>query len=116
MVKLKKKPEPSLEEKRKRWIQLGWRLIEWKIGYYYPEKVHESWGDALIIEDDEFDLYTREYLELCIALDEPNTVCHSMGGLKEDRVDLLKGEGMMEVDFTRPSVKLVMKKYGRKKP
>lgn len=94
----------------RRYIWLSWRLIEWKLMYYYPEKVAEEFHEMLSISDDIYDQYELEYLKLCRKLNLPNTVVHkSYAGFK------VMGDGMFEVDTTRPCVQLVLGKYGEKK-
>ncbi len=83
------------------YIKLSWLIIEHKLRYY---TFHDS-----IISDYEFDNLERRYLYLCEHLDLINTVCHkSYPGITA------KGNGMMEIDITRPSVLLVYDKIIRR--
>ena len=81
----------------KRYIKLGWELIEHKIRYYIFSNP--------VISDNEYDNLELEYLKLCMKYKLENTVVHK---LYPNLV--VNGEGMMEVDMTRPSVQLVYNK------
>lgn len=87
---------------------LSWWLIERKVAYYMPEAVHTSWGDTFVVADDLYDQQEQRYLELCRKLGRNNTIVHKKYPGFED----VPGDGMMEVDVTRPSVQLVLKKLG----
>lgn len=100
-----KKPSKDM----RRYIELSYRLIECKICYYYPELIKEGYRAQLEVHDDIYDQMEREYIDLCIKLGKENTVSHS--GYRSEEV---KGEGMFEVDFKRPAVHLVMRKWGVK--
>lgn len=74
---------------------LSWKLIEHKILYYKPEDFSKQFLREYSISDHEFDRLEQEYLSLCSLLHIPNTVSHKDG----------EGSGgMMELDWTRPSV------------
>jgi hypothetical protein len=92
-----------------RHIHLSWEIIKYKLLYYQPSKRYKE--KFRPISDDEYDAMELEYLNLCLALNKPNTVVHKdYAGLK------VTGDGMMEVDLSRPSVQLVLDRlYGRKK-
>lgn len=91
----------------RRYVELTYQLIEYKIMYYYPELIKEGYHPGLEISDDAYDALEVEYLKLCKELGQKNTVVHkSYSGLKVD------GPGMFEVDFTRPVVHLIMRKFG----
>lgn len=90
-------------------VDLAWQLIEYKIAYYYPELIRPDLLKGLQVPDSHFDQLTEDYLKLCIKLGIPNTVCHSG---PENLMRQVSGDGMMEVDFTRPCVHLIMRKYG----
>ena len=94
---------------RKRHAWLSWEIIKHKLLYYQPSKRYKS--KFKMISDDEYDQLEREYLELCIKLDLPNTVVH-----KDYAGVSVRGEGMMEVDMERPSVRLVSMKLRGVKP
>jgi hypothetical protein len=89
-------------------ITLGWWLLERKVAYYMPEAVHTSWGDRFVTPDDLYDQQEKRYLELCREHGKENTIVHKGYPGFED----VPGSGMMEVDVTRPSVQLVLKKLG----
>jgi hypothetical protein len=93
-------------------VALGWRLIEWKLAYYLPEKVHASWGSDFTVTDEEYDRAEVRYLELSRLLGLPNTIVHKGYPGFED-VD--SSDAMMEVDVKRPSVQLVLTKLGQPK-
>jgi hypothetical protein len=103
---------PRISAARQRYIDLGWKIIEWKLMYYQPERVHESRRAALTIPDEEYDEAEREYLKLCLKLKLPNTVVHKTypGFEKVDH-----SLAMMEIDLRRPSVQLAARKLGRPK-
>jgi hypothetical protein len=100
----------ELDPKQKH-IQLSWELIGYKLMYYFPELVHESWHKTLDIPDSEYDEKEREYLRLCLELGYKNTVAGqtSVDGKEVD------GEGMTELDTSRPSVSLAKHKYSRRR-
>lgn len=86
---------------------LSWRLIEYKVAYYAGQHVHKSRKADCDVSDDTFDAYEKRYLTLCRELGEPNTLVHKRYPGFED----LDGLGaMMEVDYSRPSVQLVISK------
>ena len=91
---------------------LSWRLIEWKVAYYKPEKVHKTRRKDYEVSDDEYDAAEVRYLTLCRKLKQPNTIVHKGWPGFED---LDAAQAMMEVDETRPSVQLVMAKLGSPK-
>lgn len=91
---------------------LSWWIIERKVAYYKPEHVHPSHGDTYTTSDDEYDAAEVRYLELCRKLKLPNSVVHKpWTGFEE----LVTEHSMMEVDETRPSVQLVIKKLSSPK-
>jgi len=91
----------------RRYIELTYRIIECKIMYYYPDLIKEGYHPGLEISDDDYDAMEIEYLKLCKELGQKNTLVHKRyPGLEVD------GPGMFEVDFTRPIVHLVMRKFG----
>lgn len=96
----------------KEYILLSWQLIEWKIAYYLPEKVHKSRIEELTIEDDYYDHKERRYLTLCRRLGLPNTIVHKRyRGYR----DVGTKHAMIEVDLKRPSVQLVLSKLSTRK-
>lgn len=92
-------------------VDLSWKLIEYKIFYYQPGMVHESWFDILTIPDEQYDTLERRYLTLCVKLKHRNTVVHK----KYSDITGYEGNGMMEIDINRPSVQLVTNKLGNKR-
>jgi hypothetical protein len=100
-------------QKRKRHAELSWRIIEWKLMYYYPEMIDEKYHEALEVPDDIYDAAEEEYIRLCLELKLPNTVAHKWS-LELDTPELheLSENNMIEPDLTRPSVQLVLSKYG----
>lgn len=97
-----------MSEKESRHVYLSWKIIKHKLLYYQPSSKYKKKFKP--ISDDEYDALEKEYLLLCKELGKPNTVVHKdYAGLE------VEGDGMMEVDLNRPSVKLVLDKlYGRK--
>lgn len=77
---------------KERHIQLSWELLEHKCRYYILCKP--------IIEDTAYDFLEKEYAQLCIDLNLPNTI-------SADSPD-----GMVDFDTSRPSSRLVMDKLG----
>lgn len=88
--------------------RLGWWLIERKVAYYKPEALHTTRMHDYVVSDDEYDAAEVRYLELCRKLGLPNTIVHKGWPGFEDVED----RSMMEIDATRPSVQLVLKKLG----
>jgi len=97
----------KLTDEDKEHTYLTWRIIEWKVAYYMPEKVHPTWGTKFEVADDIYDQSEIRYLELCRKLGLPNTLVHKGYPGFED-VD--HSRAMFEVDLTRPSVQLVMRR------
>lgn len=96
---------------REEHVALSWRLIEWKVSYYLPDRVHPSRRKDYEIPDDEYDANEQRYLTLCRTLGIPNTIVHkSYPGFGD-----VAGDGMMEVDESRPSIQLVLSKLGSPK-
>lgn len=100
----------TYEQERARFIKLSWDLIGYKFYYYYPEKVHPSWRRKLDIPDKEYDELEREYLKLCLSLGEKNTVA-----TKTFLDNTFVGPGMIELDFSRPSIQQAEKKYTQRR-
>jgi hypothetical protein len=98
---------------------LSWQLIEWKVAYYLPDRVHPSRRKDYTVSDEHYDACEQRYLTLCRKLypidGTLNTIVHkSYPGFSD-----VAGDGMMEVDESRPSVKIVLAKLGspkRKRP
>jgi hypothetical protein len=59
------------------------------------------------VEDTVYDQAERRYLELSKKLKKPATATFDRNNPDED------SEGMIQLDFTRPSVLCVLKKYGK---
>lgn len=89
----------------KRHIQLSWKIIEAKILYYSPGEISESFINENLPSDADYDAMELEYLYLCRLLGLENTVVH-----KEHPGFKAPGKGMLEVDWTRPSVLLAYDK------
>lgn len=87
---------------------LSWWLIERKVAYYRPEAIHTTRMKDFVVTDDEYDAAEVRYLTLCRKLKQENTIVHKGWPGFED----VPGPGMMEIDDTRPSVQLVLKKLG----
>lgn len=88
--------------------ELSWKLIEWRMMYYYPDLVHESRHQDYEISDYLYDKREMDYLRLCKLFDTPAyTVLNRL-----DETDL---SGQQELDFSRPSVQLVLKKLSSPK-
>lgn len=104
-------PAARLTKDEKEHIKLSWWLLERKIAYYRPEAVHENWGDKYISPDDEYDEAEVRYLTLCRKLGRRNTLVHKGWPGFADML-LPPNTPMMEIDETRPSVKLVLAKLG----
>lgn len=83
---------------------LSWRIIEWKVQYYRPDLVHESWGNEFIIDDATYDAHELRYLELCRITKSPNTLVHKGYPGYDDYAN-----AMLELDMERPSVQRVIK-------
>ena len=86
---------------------LGWRIIEWKVAYYLPDRVHPSRRQDLEVSDDFYDEAEKRYLTLCRELGSRNSVVHKDWPGFED---VGTEHAMMEVDEDRPSVQLVISK------
>jgi hypothetical protein len=95
-------------KKEREFVKLCWWLIERKVAYYRPEAVHASWKPILECSDDDYDAAEQRYLTLCRELERDNTIVHKGYPGFED----VPGAGMMEVDETRQSVKVVIGKLG----
>lgn len=99
---------------RKEFIPMGWRLIEWRLAYYYPELVHEKLRPMYVVPDWMFDQYEQRYLTLCYLLGEINYNAHKIP--ERFRTTVHHAESI-ELDFERPSVQLVCNKLsGREHP
>lgn len=101
-------------EVAKKHARLGWRILECKLMYYHSVFVDKKYHKKLEISDAEFDALSREYLTLCLDNGFENSVCHENAGLRisEDKWNEITKINTMEVDFNRPSVKLIILKYG----
>lgn len=101
----------KLSPDHKRHIELGWKIIEWKVAYYKPEAVHKTRQADCELHDDLYDQYEQEYLRLCLKLGRDNTVVHK----SYESIGEVPGDGMFEIEEARPSVKLVLAKLGSPK-
>lgn len=107
--RLPKAQAQASEEAQREHTELGWRLIEWKVAYYKPEKVHRTRKADYEIDDHTYDAHEQRYLTLCRELGVPNTVVHkAYPGFEDVSLE----HAMMEVDVKRPSVQLVLRKLG----
>lgn len=93
-------------------VTLGWKIIAWKVAYYAPERVHPTRRKDYEIDDEAYDKAEVRYLELCRALGLPNTVVHKGWPGYED---LVTEQTMVELDYERPSVRLVLSKLASPK-
>jgi hypothetical protein len=119
---------PSASREEKEFAALSWKLIEWKVAYYFPEKVHKTWRKDCEVSDETYDAAEVRYLTLVRKLREQraadplyadcepplaiNTIVHKGWPGFED---IGTEHAMVEVDETRPSVQLVMAKLGSPK-
>jgi hypothetical protein len=79
-------------------VQISWKLLEYRLMYYHPDKVHPSWHDDLVILDSNYDQLEAEYKRLADELGVAKTV-----------------SDMVDFDFSRPSCQVVMKKLGKER-
>lgn len=93
-------------------VQLSWKIIEWKVAYYKPEHVHPSRRKDYEVSDEVYDEAEVRYLTLCRKLDHLNTVVHKGWPGFED---LVGPHTMVEVDEDRYSVRLVISKLSSPK-
>lgn len=85
-----------MEKEYERYIELSWKILEFKCAYYRPDLVH---GDSLpkyTVPDVVYDKLESEYKELCGKLGESPTASDMVG-----------------FDLDRPSCRLVVKKLGK---
>jgi hypothetical protein len=47
-----------------RLVELSWKLLEYKLMYYTPEKIDPKWHKKLTISDQEYDSLEMEYKAL----------------------------------------------------
>jgi hypothetical protein len=87
----------------KRHVHLSWKILENKIMYYQPRELSEKFINANLIPDEQYDALEIEYLTLCHILKVPNTLVHK----EYPNLPKVDGAGMMEVDWSRPSVMMV---------
>lgn len=93
---------------------LSWWLIECKVAYYLPDKVHPSRAADYEVLDCEYDLAEIRYLELCRELGCCNSIVHkAYPGFRD--MTRKPHTPMLEVDLRRPSVQLVLAKLGSAK-
>lgn len=85
-------------ESEQRFIELGWKLMEWKLMYYRPDLVHRDWHVQLSVNDQIYDKNENEYRELAKTL-----------GREPTAVD------MVDFDTTRPSSRLILDKFSQAK-
>jgi hypothetical protein len=58
---------------------LSWRLLEAKLQYYNPEKIHPSHGNDYVYTDTVYDAMEAEYRKLCDLLGKKPTACEHVG-------------------------------------
>lgn len=118
---------PRISKDEKELCQLGWWLIERKVAYYKPEAVHTTRTNDYVVSDEEYDAAEERHLKLIRKLQlkndkKPpyegfvgpyplNSVVHKGWPGFEDMLEP-PNRPMMEIDDTRPSVQLVLKKLG----
>lgn len=78
----------------RRLIQLSWRILELKLGYYRPELVNKELLPQITVPDAEYDKLEDEYRKLCAA-----------EGVEPTAAD------MVDFDVDRPSCKAVLALY-----
>jgi len=79
-------------------VQMSWKLLEYRLMYYHPDKVHPSWHDELTVPDSDYDLLEAQYKRVAEELGVVQTITH-----------------MVDFDLSRPSCKLVMKKLAKER-
>jgi len=86
-----------------RFNKLSWDILKHKVIYYKPSDKYKK-KLAKSISDEEYDQMEIEYLKLCKELGKPNTLVHKeYAGLDSC------GDGMMEIDENRPSVRWMIR-------
>lgn len=90
-------PQAWMEEEFK---HLSYRIIWFKIAYYYPDRLTKS----ISIDDDAYDQIELGYLRLCQELGRPNELVHK----QYPQYAHIPGNGMIEVDFSRADVQEVL--------
>lgn len=85
-------------------------LLEAKILYYQPPIELVDYAAEHTPSDQEYDRWEVEYLELCRELGVENTLVHKSWPGFED----VPGDGMMEVDWSRPSADCALQAIYRK--
>lgn len=79
-------------------ILLSWNLLEYKLMYYHPDKVHSSWHESLTIPDNDYDELENQYKDLARSLKVGMSVTE-----------------MVDFDFDRPSCKLVLRRLRKER-
>ena len=79
-----------------RFIELSWMIPKYKFAYYCGDIVSSKHTKELCIPDAEYDTLENEYRKLAKSLNKPPYSAEMVG-----------------FDQTRPSCKLVMRKYGK---
>lgn len=89
----------------KEFARLSWKILEAKIMYYQPPVELHEYVEKHMPSDEVYDDMEIRYLTLCKELNKPNTLVHKhYHGLEVD------GNGMMEVDWSRPSCSAALEK------
>ena len=89
-------PYKDLSEDQKKFIELGWKLLEYKCVYYRPKLVHPYNLEYCTISDATYDLLEGQYKAVCVRLGEIPTASDMVG-----------------FDLDRPSCKMVVRKLGK---
>lgn len=87
----------------------SWKILKYKLAYYYPERVHLDWIEELTISDADYDSLEQRYFYLARILGKDPR--HSQkdydgGGIKDQK---------LEFPFDLPCGQLVLKKYSSSK-
>jgi len=88
-----------MNKKYKRFVELSWKILEYKFMYYHPDRVDPKFHEALTISDFEYDKLESEYKSLCQELNKKSTATDMIG------FPVSKG--------TTPSTDIIVKKYGK---
>lgn len=87
-----------MQTKHQQLVSLSWRILEHKLMYYHPNLIAlEHWG-KLVIPDDIYDVLKNTFLKMSIEL---------------NGIESVLAVGTSGIDLEKPSVKLVLRKYGK---
>jgi hypothetical protein len=87
-----------MSEEEARRVSLSWLILEMKLAYYHPEKIHKSWLNDVVRPDKVYDALELEYINLCNKLGHKPTASDMVG-----------------FDFDRPSCRLVLERLSKPK-